>query len=78
MSAGEQKTFRVYLSASISQVVEVEAETIEEAIQLAEDEADYPNASNSFELDGDDPHATLVYDTNNSKVWDIEDGRDGK
>ena len=52
--------YTVYVSLQVSQVVEVEAESVNEAIEAAIDQADYPNSSNSFESDGEH-WARIVY-----------------
>lgn len=61
--------YRVYVGFSVSQVVDVDAESIEEAIELAIDEADQPNASNKFEMDGEFV-VRNVTDEAGDVVWD--------
>lgn len=63
------KKYRVAFQNSVSEVIEVEAESVEEAVEVAYDEFDYPdvNVSNSFELDGD-WQVDTVYD--DSSRWD--------
>jgi len=60
--------YKVYVMYTVSQIVEVEAHQIEEAIEAALDEVDHPNISNKFDMDGD-PEAHAVYDDNDHEVW---------
>ena len=69
---GAKVPFLVYVSQSVSEVVRVEAETIAEAIELAEGEADTPNVSNQFEAEGE-PRAMIVMDTGGNQLWHVDD-----
>lgn len=61
------KKFDVMLGYSVSQVITVEAEDYESAIELAFAEGvDLPNISNRFEMDGDE-RCLAVYDPETGK-----------
>ena len=74
MSRGEgvEVPFLVYVRSSMSQVVEVKALTIEQAIERGPGVADVPNISNSFEPEGD-PEAWAVMDSGGNQLWCVED-----
>ena len=66
------KKYRVAFQNSVSEVIEVEAESVEEAVEVAYDEFDYPdvNVSNSFEMDGDWQVDTVYDDSDPLSRWD--------
>lgn len=68
------KKYRVAFQNSVSETIEVEAESVEEAVEVAYDEFDYPNVnvSNSFELDGDWEVDTVYDDDDILKQWDYD------
>lgn len=61
--------FRVYVGFAVSQIVEVEAESLDEAMETALGEVDAPNSGNRFEMDGD-PYIVQVVDEAGDMVWD--------
>lgn len=66
------KRYRVAFQNSVSEVIEVEAKSVEEAVEIAYDEFDYPypNLSNSFEMDGDWEVDTVYDDSDPPSRWD--------
>ncbi|MCT7372724.1 hypothetical protein [Mycolicibacterium llatzerense] len=70
MSRGEgvEVPFLVYVRSSMSQVVDVKALTIAQAIERGPGLADVPNSSNSFEPEGD-PVAWAVMDSGGNQLW---------
>lgn len=66
--------FSVMLLQEVSVVVDVEADTVEEARELAEESAPpVTNISLEWEESGE-CHAYSVYDENNNRVWSEKDG----
>lgn len=66
------KKYRVVFQNYVSEVIEVEAESAEEAVEVAYDEFNYPdvNISNSFELDGNWEVDTVYDDSDLLTRWD--------
>jgi hypothetical protein len=63
------KTYDVTIGFYVSQVIEVEADDYESAMEKAFEQGfDTPNASNNFEMDGD-PSVILV-STNGTVVYE--------
>lgn len=62
--------YRVHVRAEATQVVDVEADSVEAAIEQALDEQDlYANVSNRFDMG--DPEAYVVYDDDRDEVvWE--------
>lgn len=61
--------YRVYVNYSVSQIIEVDTDDIDSAIDLALEEVEMPNVGNSFEPDSD-PHVVNVTDEDGDVVWD--------
>lgn len=61
--------YKVYVNYSVSQIVEVEADDIDSAIEMAMEDVDLPNVGNRFEPDSD-PHVVNVMDEDGEVVWD--------
>lgn len=60
--------YEVYVGYSVSQVIEVEADDVETAKELAFDDMAYPNVSNRFEMDGE-PEIHNVTNESGTIVW---------
>lgn len=60
--------FRVTLNYSVSQSIDVDADSQDEAIDLAFDKLDTPNVSNKFEQDGE-PDVIAVYDETGEQIY---------
>ncbi|WP_100514140.1 hypothetical protein [Mycobacteroides abscessus] len=65
-------SFRVTVEYSVSQSLEVDADTIDEAIQEALGGVDTPNGSNQFDQAGD-PHIAAIYDESGESLPVPED-----
>lgn len=62
--------YRVTLGYYVSQIIEVEAESVDQAIEEAYDQGvDMPNISNKFEEDGD-VICFAVYDDQGNQVFE--------
>lgn len=68
------KKYRVAFQNYVSEIIEVEAESVEEAVEVAYDEFDYPNVnvSNSFDMDGDWEVDAVYDDDETMKRWDYD------
>lgn len=62
--------YRVYMSTSISQVIEIDADSAYEAAELAQDKVDKPNISNGFEQDGEWHPLSIENIDTNTFLWD--------
>lgn len=69
---GAKTPYLVYVRTSVSEVIEVQANNIEEAIEIAEGRADRPNESNEFEAEGD-AAAWSVMDSGGNQLWCAND-----
>ena len=61
--------YKAYVNYSVSQIVEVEADSIDEALDLALEDVDLPNVGNNFEPDSD-PRVVNLMDEDGNVVWD--------
>lgn len=61
--------YKAYVNYSVSQIVDVEADSIDEALDMALEEVDMPNIGNNFEPDSD-PMVVNLTDENGDVVWD--------
>lgn len=68
------KKYSVAFQNSVSEIIEVEAKSVEEAVEVAYNEFDYPNVnvSNSFDMDGDWEVDTVYDDDETMKRWDYD------
>lgn len=65
-------SFRVTVEYLVSQSLEVDADSLEEAIEEALGEVDTPNGSNQFDQAGD-PHVAAIYDESGDSIPVPED-----
>lgn len=65
--------FSVMVGFHTSQVIEVEGDTLDQALEHAIGDTDLPNASNEFELSGD-PEAIVTYDESGALVYTALNG----
>lgn len=63
--------FRVTVGYFVSQCIEVDASTYEDAVDEAFDQVDTPNVSNQFEQDGD-PELVAVYGEDGNALYERE------
>ena len=68
------KKYRVAFRNYVSEIIEVEAESVEEAVEVSYNEFGYPdvNVSNSFELDGLWAVDAVYDDDETMKRWDYD------
>ena len=68
------KKYRVAFQNYVSEVIEVQADSVEHAVEVAYEEFAYPNVnvSNSFELDGDWEVDTVYDDNDLLSRWDYD------
>jgi hypothetical protein len=66
---GGTMKYKAYVNYSVSQIVDVEADSIDEALDMALEEVDMPNIGNNFEPDSD-PMVVNLTDENGDVVWD--------
>ncbi|AXC37428.1 hypothetical protein SEA_HOLT_52 [Mycobacterium Phage Holt] len=65
--------YRAYVNYSVSQIIEVEADDIESAIDLALEDVEMPNIGNAFEPDSD-PRVVTLYNESGETVWNDSEG----
>jgi hypothetical protein len=72
-------TYRVHMIHSVSTTVEVEADTIDGAIEQALAEAPTPTNSSNHGIDPDGGwHEVAVYDESGAQVWDDSDDSESR